>query len=212
MSPLGSANPFDSTVVFPVWPALWLLLGAAAWRFGWRSAAPDADEPDRPAPRWGYIAGALTVTSSSFGELSLAWTVLATVLVALTAADLRAMVVPRGPLTVATVTWLALTLATRSPWLPGLVGGLTALAFGSILYWFSRILFSGEGYGIGDVKLGTVIGLYLDLRWPQAVLLAAAAALVYALVIRQQRGKPFPFVPWLALGTVWVRLIAQLPY
>jgi leader peptidase (prepilin peptidase)/N-methyltransferase len=88
-----------------------------------------------------------------------------------------------------------------------------ALAVGGSLM-FLYLVTRGRGLGLGDVKLGTAIGVGLG---PQAGLTALGAAFVvggiYAswllLTQRARRRDALPFGPFLATGTVLAALLAS---
>jgi prepilin signal peptidase PulO-like enzyme (type II secretory pathway) len=83
-----------------------------------------------------------------------------------------------------------------------LVGGAIALFFYSLIF-FTR----GRGMGLGDVKLGFLIGFALG--WPAAVtalflafLTGALVSTILILVRRKRFGDAVPFGPFLALGAL----------
>lgn len=92
----------------------------------------------------------------------------------------------------------------------------SALA-GAVLYFGFLLvahLISPRGMGFGDVKLAALMGLYvgwLGAGYPQAFALVLWAMLVgflsgtvvgVVLLVARRRNRPFPFGPFLALGTV----------
>jgi leader peptidase (prepilin peptidase)/N-methyltransferase len=83
----------------------------------------------------------------------------------------------------------------------------------TLLAW--ELVVHKEGMGMGDVKLAVLLGLWLG--WIHAFLpiyaLIASSVLgavvgVGILVVRRE-SRPFPFGPWLALGTIVVILFAR---
>jgi leader peptidase (prepilin peptidase)/N-methyltransferase len=100
-----------------------------------------------------------------------------------------------------------------------IVGGLVLTAFwgalavgGSLL--FLHVITRGRGLGLGDVKLGTAIGVGLG---PAAGLAALCGAFIiggaYATWLlatrRASHRDAVPFAPFLAMGTVLAALVAS---
>lgn len=76
------------------------------------------------------------------------------------------------------------------------------------------LIMKKEGMGLGDVKLAVLLGLWLGFIDPILPVIALIASSVIGLVVGvgillvRRASKPFPFGPWLALGTVVVILFA----
>jgi leader peptidase (prepilin peptidase) / N-methyltransferase len=104
----------------------------------------------------------------------------------------------------------ALALAAWSGGAAGACGGAYAVGGGLLLL---HLLTGGRGLGLGDVKLGTAIGIGLG---PAAGSLALGAAFVaggaYAgwllATRRARRGDALRFGPFLAAGTLAAMLLA----
>ncbi len=143
-----------------------------------------------------------------FGPTALGLAALAFCLVLLVCAlaDIKSMIVPDAIVLPA----LALALVV-SPWLPGL--GLAQALFGAVFIgggmWGVARLFRSlrgvEGLGMGDVKLGALIGAFLGPTAGGLSLgLAAASGLVFYLALyvasRVEWRSRLPFAPFLCLG------------
>ncbi|MGY1712391.1 prepilin peptidase [Geodermatophilus sp. SYSU D00758] len=139
-----------------------------------------------------------------------AFLVLAVSGVLLAAIDLRHRLLPNRvvfPTLAAGVVLLTGAAAVAGEW-PALLRALLAGAavFGVLL---GMALVSPAGMGMGDVKLGAVLGLYLGwLGWPHVVLglfagFAVQAVLALALLVVRRIGlrSELPFGPALLLGT-----------
>jgi leader peptidase (prepilin peptidase)/N-methyltransferase len=91
-----------------------------------------------------------------------------------------------------------------------------ALAGGAIYFGFLFVahLISPRGMGFGDVKLAAVMGLYVGwlgttftealalVLWAMLVGFASGSVFGFVVLLRRRRNRPFPFGPFLALGTV----------
>jgi len=143
-----------------------------------------------------------------FGPTLEAWIALAFCLVLLVCAlvDIKSMLVPDSLALPA----LALALGL-SPWLPG--PGLWQALAGALFIgggmWGVALLFRSwrglEGLGLGDVKLGALMGAFLGPAGGGLALgLGAAAGLVFYLALlaagRVDWRSRLPFAPFLALG------------
>ena len=82
----------------------------------------------------------------------------------------------------------------------------------TLLGWL--LIMKKEGMGLGDVKLAVLLGLWLGFLSPILPVVALIASSVLGLVVglaimvARRESKPFPFGPWLALGTIVVVLFA----
>mgnify|MGYP000126759403 CR=1 FL=1 len=143
-----------------------------------------------------------------FGPTALGLYSLAFCLVLLVCAlvDIKSMIVPDALVLPA----LGLTLAA-SHWLPGL--GLGQSLFGALFIgggmWCVALLFRSlrgiEGLGMGDVKLGALLGAFLGpTAGGLALGLAAAGGLLFYLALyavgRVEWRSRLPFAPFLSLG------------
>ena len=129
--------------------------------------------------------------------------VFVTTLATITLTDLEHRIIPNTVLIAATVAGLGIVLATDLDSLPE--RGIAAAAAGAFLL-LAAIAWSG-GMGMGDVKLGAVMGLYLGRAVAPALLVAfAVGALVgVGMMLRHgaaARKTALPFGPFLAAGGV----------
>ncbi|MCA1056322.1 prepilin peptidase [Rossellomorea aquimaris] len=135
-------------------------------------------------------------------EVLVAWT-LVSMLVIITVSDLKYMVIPDKVL----LFFLVLIIIERifiplSPWWDSLAGG--ALGFGLLLL---IAVISKGGMGGGDIKLYGVIGLAVGVKvtilsFMIATFLGAVVGLTALAFKLIERGKPIPFGPFIAAGTV----------
>jgi Flp pilus assembly protein protease CpaA len=126
-----------------------------------------------------------------------------------TVTDLRERRVPNRVLGVAVSVALPLLAVTDPGSLPGRLAA-ALLAGGAFL---ALALLRPDGFGMGDVKLIGVIGLFLRLDVLVAVLIALVAASLIGLFFFVREGRAaakatVPFAPFLALGSVVVLLAA----
>ncbi|MED3719879.1 A24 family peptidase [Geobacillus stearothermophilus] len=136
------------------------------------------------------------------GRLIVAWTLIS-LLAIIVVPDLRYMLIPDRVLLVFAGLFLMERLVIPFlPWVDMLIGA----AVGFSLLWLIAVLSNG-GMGGGDVKLFAVLGMVLG--W-KMVLLAFFLATLYGTIIgligmalgRVRRGKPMPFAPAIALGSL----------
>ncbi len=131
-------------------------------------------------------------------------------LLTVTAADLRARLVPDRALAVATVIVVPLTAALDPAALPE--RGLAALGAGGFL--LAAALIRPGAMGLGDVKLAAVLGLYLGRGVIAALLVAFVSGSLLGLVLIARHGwaarsRTIPFAPFLSLGAL-ATLLANL--
>jgi prepilin signal peptidase PulO-like enzyme (type II secretory pathway) len=124
-----------------------------------------------------------------------------TVLVALSAIDVRQRIVPnRIVLPAAAVVLAAHTLIDPSPeW--------ALAALGAFTFFFVAALVHPAGLGMGDVKLALLLGAMLGVDVVAGIFLGMIAALVPSVVLLARHGgrarkMGIPFVPFLALGAI----------
>lgn len=181
-------------------------------------------------PDWWHVpvASALTcaITMVSFGwhAAVLPYLVLSIAGAAISAIDLRTMLIPRAIVWITAAALIA-SIAAASLWLwlsDREVGGLLvdaakhaalgALIFGGLFAIIATI--SPNGMGWGDVRLAAVLGLalgWIDLMLVLAGLMASSAVgLIGGLAVKglKNRHEAFPFGPALVAGTllaVWFR-------
>ena len=129
------------------------------------------------------------------------WPSFAALLAVVTVADLRTRLIPDAALVAATVVAVAV-IALITPWTlterlgAGFAAGAALLAIA---------LARPGGLGLGDVKLGAVLGLHLGGGVAVALLVAFGAGALWGaglIVIRgwSARTATIPFAPFLALG------------
>lgn len=135
---------------------------------------------------------------TSYGALAAAF---CTVLVALSAIDVRHRIVPdRIVLPAAGVTLVLHTLLDPSPeW--------AIAAFGAAAFFLTAVLVHPPSLGLGDVKLALLLGAMLGGTVILAMMLGFLVALLPSLVLLVRHGTKarkmaLPFVPFLALGAV----------
>ena len=81
-----------------------------------------------------------------------------------------------------------------------------------LLAW--ELIMRKEGMGMGDVKLAVLLGLWIGWLNPLLCLIALIASSVIGLVVGivilavRKESRPFPFGPWLALGSIVVILFS----
>jgi prepilin signal peptidase PulO-like enzyme (type II secretory pathway) len=127
--------------------------------------------------------------------------------------DLRRYVIPNRLVTAAALSGVALRLGQGNPLLAWAVPALVALIALLAVRMFSVRLFQRPGLGMGDVKLGAVMGLYLG--WPVfwalylAFVLGGAIGGIGLLTGHLRRETRLPFAPFLAAGAL---LAAWAPY
>jgi leader peptidase (prepilin peptidase)/N-methyltransferase len=134
------------------------------------------------------------------------------VLVPVTISDLDSRIIPNAVTGPAAVAALVIGLATHAAALPGqLIGAAAAGGFLLLCALAYR-----SGLGIGDVKLGGVLGLYLSASVAVAIVVAVFSSAILGIVViarvgvSKGRKTAFPFGPFLALGAV-VGLLAGPP-
>lgn len=90
--------------------------------------------------------------------------------------------------------------------------GLAGFLFAMLLFW--DLVMKKEGMGFGDIKLAVSLGMWLGLINPLLCLFALiASSLIGAIVgagvyLVRRESKPYPFGPWLAIGTIVVILFS----
>ena len=168
-----------------------------------------------------FVAAALRFDEASWSEM-LAFCALFGVLAALSAIDIEHYRLPDLivlPSLVVSIPWIAITSIVDDE--PeriryALVGG--AIYFGIL---FIAHLISPRGMGFGDVKLAAVMGLYVGwlgtsyteslalVLWAMLIGFATGSVFGFVMLVRRKRNRPFPFGPFLALGTVAAVLLSQ---
>lgn len=128
---------------------------------------------------------------------------LVTLLAVVTATDLDRRVIPNRVLAAGALACIAIVAATD----PGTFPERTLAAAGAGGFLLLGAVWSRPGMGMGDVKLGAVMGLYLGAAAAVALLvgLVVGAVLGIVLIVRNglaARTQALPFGPFLALGGV----------
>lgn len=192
--------------VVPVvsWTAAGRACSDCGTRRGWSWIAPQVAIP--------VLAVITTLAMGGVKSLP-AYLWLIVVLVVASVIDLRTMLIPR------VVAWtglaggvvlLAAISASVGEW--GYFVTALAGAAGYFGFLFISSLLSPRGMGMGDVRLGAVLGLYLGwIAWPLvvvALLLGSIVGIAQGVATKglSSRNEPFPFGPALALGaliTIW---------
>jgi leader peptidase (prepilin peptidase)/N-methyltransferase len=145
-------------------------------------------------------AGGSSLASAAEPTLALAFV---TTLAAVTVTDIERRVIP-NPVLVASAACAVGIVAVADPGnLPSRAAA--AIAAGGVL--FAAALIRPDGMGLGDVKLASVMGLYLGVAVAPALLtaLALGAAAGGAIIARHGaagRTRTIPFAPFLALGGI----------
>ncbi|MBP2240591.1 leader peptidase (prepilin peptidase)/N-methyltransferase [Cytobacillus eiseniae] len=135
-------------------------------------------------------------------ELIIAWTLIS-LLVIIFVSDFSYMLIPDKVLLVFTGLFLVERIfLPLSPWWDSAAGA----AVGFILLLFIAIISKG-GMGGGDIKLFAVIGFALGVKlvllsFFLATLFGALFGLVGMLLGKVKKGKPIPFGPYIAIGTI----------
>ena len=125
---------------------------------------------------------------------------LAATLAAVTVTDLRTRLIPNRVLAAASVVLFAVVLAAEPGSLPARIASAAAAAAFLGLAHAAR----PDGMGLGDVKLATVLGLYLGPAVSTALLVALCLGALTGLAMRV---RAIPFAPFLAIGAA----VACLP-
>ncbi|WP_299738779.1 A24 family peptidase [Rossellomorea sp. y25] len=135
-------------------------------------------------------------------ELLVAWTLIS-LFVIITVSDLKYMVIPdKVLLFFAGIFLLERLFIPLTPWWDSLVGA--AVGFGLLLL---IAIVSKGGMGGGDIKLYGVIGFVVGLKvMILSFMLATFFGAIFGLVALAfkviEKGKPIPFGPFIALGTI----------
>ncbi len=168
-----------------------------------------------------FLAAGWRFAEATWSE-TLAFCALFGVLAALSAIDMEHYRLPDLivlPSLVASIPWIAVTsIVDDAPERVryALVGG--AVYFGFL---FIAHLISPRGMGFGDVKLAALMGLYVGwlgssytealalVLWAMLIGFVAGTIVGVVLLVARRRNRPFPFGPFLALGTVAAVLLSR---
>jgi prepilin signal peptidase PulO-like enzyme (type II secretory pathway) len=153
-------------------------------------------------------AGMITAILASFADFglhgrALVGAVLCPALVLLAAIDIKHRLLPNTIILPASL-GVGLIVAASTP--GDFLGHLGAGAALGGFFFLSGVLFAGS-VGLGDAKLGFLLGLALGSKTLGAALIASAALLIAALYVLATRGvsarkETLPFGPFLALGGI----------
>lgn len=158
-------------------------------------------------------AGLFVLAYIEFGlrwELIVAWTLISLFII-ITVSDLKYMVIPDKVLLFFSGLFLVERLfIPLTPWWDSLIGA--AAGFGLLLL---IAVVSKGGMGGGDIKLYAVIGFVVGLKvMILSFMLATFFGAVFGLIALAfkliERGKPIPFGPFIALGTILAYLYGDV--
>lgn len=135
----------------------------------------------------------------------------AAVLVVIAAIDLRTLTIPNRIVLPAT----ALVLLADTVLLPGRAPEFALAAILSGVVLLLPNLINSSWMGMGDVKLGLLLGAALGWSAVAALEIAFAAVLPFALAVvlrrgRQARSAALPFGPFMAFGALVVLILPRL--
>jgi prepilin signal peptidase PulO-like enzyme (type II secretory pathway) len=168
----------------------------------------------------GFLAVGLRFGDSSVG-VTVAMAALCTVLVALSMIDIATYRLPDRivlPMLCGSIVWItAVSLVDGQP------ERIRSALLGSLVYFGVLLLahlVSPRGMGFGDVKLAALLGLYLGwiapssldavvlVLWAMLIGFAVGTIVGVIILLRRRSNRPFPFGPFLAIGTV-IALLAS---
>lgn len=168
-----------------------------------------------------FLSAAWRFADASWSEM-LAYCALFGVLAALSAVDIELYRLPDRivlPSLLVSIPWIAVTSIVDGD--GERIG--RALAGGALYFGFLFVahLVSPRGMGFGDVKLAALMGLYVGwlgdtytdalvlVLWAMLIGFAVGSLYGVGVLIRRRRNRPFPFGPFLALGTVVAVLVSR---
>ena len=163
-------------------------------------------------------SGFSATVAAVFGMTSLGvvYLVLIYILIVITVIDLYHMIIPDILVGLGLITGItAIFLGVIDiGWKDAFIG---ALFFGGFLYvvgLVGKILFKKEAMGMGDVKLGIMMGFFLG--WKMSImslyvsfLVASFVGLATLVAGKLKKGDRIPFGPFLAIGTILVMFFGQ---
>jgi len=144
-----------------------------------------------------------------YSVLSIEYIVLVYILIVVTMIDLEHLIIPNEVIIPGIGAGFIFLLMNEIGigWVNALLGGLL---MGGFLYasgGLGKLLFRKESMGMGDVKLGVLIGIFIGWKWViVALFLTFFSAGFYGLMGliagRIKFGQKVPFAPFLFLGTL----------
>jgi len=174
------------------------------------------------SPRYPMVelltAGFTSAAAAKFGITPLGgiYLILIYVLIVITVIDLDHMIIPDRLVGLGLITGIVAIVVgvIEIEWQDAFFG---ALLYGGFLYLVGlvgKIIFQREAMGMGDVKLGIMMGLFLG--WKMSImslyisfLVASAVGLTAIITSRLNKRDRIPFGPFLAVGTVLVIFFGQ---
>ena len=174
------------------------------------------------SPRYPMVelltAGFTSAAAAVFGITPLGgiYLILIYVLIVITVIDLDHMIIPDTLVGLGLITGITAILlgAIDIGWKDAFMG---AFIFGGFLYVVAlvgKIIFKKEAMGMGDVKLGIMMGLFLG--WKMSImslyvsfLVASFVGLATLVTGKLKKGDRIPFGPFLAIGTILVMFFGQ---
>jgi leader peptidase (prepilin peptidase)/N-methyltransferase len=175
-----------------------------------RGRCQDCDGPIDPVHLIGEVTGALLAAVVAFSPVSgaaRAWlAVMALALLATSLIDLKTQRLPDALTGVALIAALGLQWPNGAVSLElGFAAALVTAVCLTAVRLLGEILRNRPGLGWGDVKLASVLALWLGLATPWMLVIASALGLVVMSLWRPKSGR-LPFGPFLALGAFIVGL------
>jgi len=163
-------------------------------------------------------AGLTTAVANVFGMnlLGGVYIIFIYILIVITVIDLDHMIIPDRLVGFGLITGIAAIFlgAIEIGWKEAFMG---SFVYGGFLYFAGMVgkrIFKKEAMGMGDVKLGAMMGLLLG--WKMSVmslylsfLVASIVGLTVIITGQLSKGDRIPFGPFLAVGTVLVIFFGQ---
>jgi len=155
----------------------------------------------------GLIAGVLLFKFGWNSDLVI-YGVLSAFLLALSAIDIATYRLPNALTYSGAALGIALTLALRRDYLMSMIwGGLVGVGILMLMRLIGALLFRKESLGVGDIKLGAMIGLYLGPArtggmFVLGVFLGALVGGAMIIFGGRRFGQKIPFGPYLAVGAI----------
>lgn len=150
----------------------------------------------------------MPIVSYTFGADTALAGFLVCVLGAITVIDIRTLRIPNRIVLPAT----AAVLVTREIFLPASMPGYLLAAIVTATLLLIPSLFNSSWMGMGDVKLGLLLGAVLGRGALGALFIAFVACFPVALaLLLRRRSKLLPFGPFMAFGAIVVLAVPLLP-